>query len=407
MSSELWQIREHIIPASHPRGLFRGVRDEETSRLRLHVKQYIPKCNPSPKLGDITIILAHGVGSSKESYEPLFNELLLSCPTLRIRTIFAPDIAHHGASYLLNSVPSPGAIGDSPHWDDSARDLLQLVNYFHAEMPLPIFAIGQSWGCYTILRAALMHPRLFTGLVAIEPVVGTGWRGRMWNALGVAEGRGHRDHRAVMMAKRKDRWASRAEARESLLRSDYYRRFDLRVFEQVVKYDLVDVEGKDGGVELTTPKAMELATMMMEIPYGKAEEMVDDERVIPGFYRPETSLIKARLRDIASPVLYIWGMQSDIAHMEGYREFMLSETGKSKFGSGGVEKGRVEEAWVEGATHPIPLEKPKEAAEAIAPWIVKEAERWRRDESEEMGRRGGTLWVNSIDPEWMEKISKL
>jgi hypothetical protein len=37
---------------------------------------------------------------------------------------------------------------------------------------------------------------------------------------------------------------------------------------------------------------------------------------------------------------------------------------------------------------------------------VKETERRKREEREEMMKRDRQLWVNSIDPEWMEKISK-
>jgi hypothetical protein len=148
-----------------------------------------------------------------------------------------------------------------------------------------------------------------------------------------------------------------------LLRSPYYKAFNPRVFETVVGFDLLDVEG--GGVRLATRKAMELATMLREVPdWG---QVVDEERVVPGFHRPEAAFIRTRLQDATSPGPYIWDTDSDAAHMGGYRESVASETGKGPFGSSGVKKGKVEEDWVQGVTHPIPLEKPKEAAEVLVP----------------------------------------
>src|SRR5437868_5724178 len=75
-----------------------------------------------------------------------------------------------GQSYRLNA----DTIGDAPHWDDTARDILHLANTFQAEMPPPIVAMGQSWGGYPVLKAALLHPRLFAAIVALEPWVGNG-----------------------------------------------------------------------------------------------------------------------------------------------------------------------------------------------------------------------------------------
>jgi hypothetical protein len=175
----------------------------------------------------------------------------------------------------------------------------------------------------------------------------------------------------------------------------------------VVKYDLVDVEGGGGAVELTTPKAMELASFVRAVPEGMEENVGTEELVFPEFYRPEAKFIKERLPDIASPCLYVWGTESDVAHIGGYREYIVSKTGTGRFGSGGLEKQRVQEVWIEDVMHPIPLERPKECAKAIMPWIIVELERWRKEESQEKMSRGGKLWVKTIDPVWMEKISKL
>lgn len=71
---------------------------------------------------------------------------------------------------------------------DHPRDLLLMVNHFRAEMPRPIMDIGHSFGgCQMLLisfihvsvlahkipraNIAYLHPRLFTGLVLMDPVI--------------------------------------------------------------------------------------------------------------------------------------------------------------------------------------------------------------------------------------------
>ena len=129
MSEHLWNVTNHIVPASHIRGFKRGIRDEGPEyQLRLSVNQYTPK---TKEPGIITLILAHGIGSSEELYEPLFDELLAR--NLPIRSAWSIDAAHHGYSYLLNE----SIIGDEPHWLNPMRDYLHVVNHFQTQMPPP------------------------------------------------------------------------------------------------------------------------------------------------------------------------------------------------------------------------------------------------------------------------------
>ena len=260
MSDHLWTKTCHVIPASYIRGYERGTRDEETSRLRLAVNEYVPKSNTSPQSGDLSIIFTHGMGSQKESYEPFFDDLLQSYP--RIRCLFAWDLAWHGESYMLNR----DALGDEPAWHDAARDLIQIVNTFQHSLAAPIIGMGQSWGGIIPFAASSMSPRLFQGIIAAEP------------GLWVAWGPKYAVHDAVTvrMANRRESWPSRAAARKAFLAmKTYYARFDPRVFEKVVAHELRDMDAeeartfgydpdqldiaKDGPpVRLTTPKAQEV-----------------------------------------------------------------------------------------------------------------------------------------------------
>ena len=403
MSEEFWNIQSHVIPASHIRGFTRGVRDEDTAHLRLAVKQYLPR-NREPKAGDATLIMAHSVGSSKELYEPFFDELL-HC-SLPIRGIWAADAAHHGASYVLNE----NIIGDEPHWFDTSRDLLQMVNHFQTKMPPPIIGIGHSWGCVAISMMSIFHPRLFTGIISIEPVFITGHKYK--KRKGDTE-RPDKIHLAALMARRRDSWPSREEAREKLGPSLFYAAFDPRVFERVIKHGLRDVPSEKGpikAVTLTTPKSMEVYTMMRPDPpfpgYPEAPDYQNrgkDATIIEGFYRDEARQAFESLADIQPPVLYVWGNLS-LLHDSDYSESVLEKTGMGYMGGGGVAKGQVKETSVEGAHHHVPTEKPGGAAIAVAEWLP-EILRVYKAESEK--RKSQPRFDSSLNPLWVRRMNKL
>ena len=406
MLEEFFNIREHVILASYRRALPRGSRDEESARLRLHVKHWIPKANGSPQSGDATIIFAHGVGSSKESYEVFFEHLVQQYP--RIRGIFAMDMAHHGQSYMLNKA----VIGDEPGWHDGARDVVHMMNSLQDEMRPPILGVSQSFGGAHLLMASEMHPRLFDGLILIEPPLGTRYKKV-------------RDRRTPWMMQRADWWPSREAAREALLKLKYYQRFDPRVFQRVMEYDVRDVtpddppfDGLEGGpssriglgVTLTTPKAQEVYTMMLdhcELP-GHCREATEAFSSIPGFYRPEVISVEKLLPHVYPPVLYVWGEFSDIAHKlpagPEYREYLLHTTGASHLGSGGSSKGKVFELWVKNSTHTVPFEKPEDLAKTLVPWLEQRREEWLEEHDRTRKREFHTAKIN---PSWFAKVSKL
>lgn len=428
-----WIVKEHIIPASYIRGFARGVRAESNGLVRLAVKQYVPRLTNShpqpPTPGDPTVIFAHGVGSSKESYEPLIDALVFGGgggdgTGLRVRAVWIPDVAWHGASYRLNEE----VLGDEPHWDDSARDILQLVNHFQADMPAPILGVAQSWGAWALLRAAAWHPRLFAGLALMEPTLisscpGAGMSGRRSFAYG--------------MVFKRDAWASRAEARAYLRGNPYYGAFDGDVFERVMRYDLRDVaDGSGGGgggggegqgaVTLTTPTAMEVHTMMRPwppLPGGDDDDDNPDHRlarlaaegryepnmVIDGFHRDEPSLLGPALPDLLPPVQLVWAGRG-FAMLHAYRAWLRGTIGTGKGGSGGGDQF-VEEVVVEDSGHPLPLERPREAAAAVGPWLAARVRAWKEArDAERMIKSGGErrpYWTTKVNPVWVEKVSKL
>jgi pimeloyl-ACP methyl ester carboxylesterase len=229
-----------------------------------------------------------------------------------------------------------------------------MINYFQEEMPPPIVGMGQSWGGYPIMQTALFHPRLFTAVVALEPFLSIG--GAPVTMQGTT---------ALLMAKRRDRWSSREAARQALLKTPYYAAFDSDVFDRVMRYDLRDVptetvpgqsqNSEHPPVTLTTPKAMEVATMIRPNPANHDDPTSEfdpnvDQSMIPGFHRVEPSLIQRRLGFIRPQTLYVFATESIVDKSGSYLEFLMQNTGTGRGGNGGRAKGAVASAIVKGAT---------------------------------------------------------
>lgn len=431
MSEQFWIKEKHVIPAAHVRGLDRGVRDNSNPALRLAVNQYTPKSLPSDTTGYLTLIVAHGIAFSKESYEPHFDDLLST--GVPIRSIWIADSVASAASYRLNE----DSIGDEVHWLDYARDMWQMINHFQAQMPPPLVGIGNSLGFGEMAVLSTWHPRLFSGVVAIDPALGPRV-GTRWPAP-------YKWYPGVLATRRKDTWESRDDARNALLKTAYYQKYDPRVFERVMAHEIRDIDDqsltsssspsslsssppsfspstpptatttspgpKPSPVTLTTPKYMESYIWMLadpplpnHLPAPEAHANPRYRRAAPpGFYRPESYRMFAALPELHPPVLLAWGAKSP--HAAGWnRAFYLDTIGRGVGGNGGEESGNVSETLVDGAGHPVAQERPRELAGAIAPWLVDIKQRCDRAR-EEKGKQ--LPFRKEVHPEYLERIEKL
>lgn len=409
MSEEFWTICEHVIPASHIRGFSRGIRDEQNGRLRLAVKQYVPKGRTEPTASDVTVIMMGGIGSAKEIYEPFYDGLLQR--GLRIRAVWSMDTAHHGASYVLNE----GIIGDEPHWFDGSRDLLHMINHFQELMPPPLVAMGLSWGCVSIVSLAVFHPRLFSYIVLIEPTFTTTPAVRKIDRTDKGI---DRSHRAVAMVKGRDLWPSLEDARNRLRATPHFGPFDSRVFERVIKYHLRPASpemqaniGSPDAMTLTTPKSMEVSTIMRpDPPFAGYPEAADfrnrpedlDTTIVQGFYRGEIAQVYRDLPYILPATLYVWGGRS--LGNTGYSKDIAGRTGVGYGGNGGQDTGRVQEIVLEDMGHNIPLDEPGKAAEVVDLWLRDQLTRWKIQFEE---RKRQPEFEVALRPEWRQRIAKL
>ncbi|KAL4802370.1 alpha/beta-hydrolase [Aspergillus unguis] len=379
-------IEEHILEGQHVREYPRAAREGEC--LQLSVKRYIPKSNQDPKPGDLTIIGAHGSGYPKELYEPLWENICtrLSSHGIRVCSIWIADTANQGASGILNEKK----LGNDPSWFDHSRDLLYMINQFQAAMPGPIMGIGHSMGAGQLALLSLMHPRLFTSLVLIEPVM----------VPDIYTGMGP-EFVTIALAK-KSSWPSRHEAERYLRKS--YRKWDPRVLELYLEYGLRSQQptvpdkesnpsdSKSSPVSLIThPRQEALQYLRPNFQHkqpasGDAShpDIIGPARTTSLFYRTEPILLWNMLPHIRPSVLFVFGGKSPISTAPR-RGDLLERTGTGVGGSGGVKQGKVKEVTVLRAGHTVPLEEVDLVSESVVEWVRGEMGRWN-DEQERVKR---------------------
>ncbi|KAL7951865.1 Alpha/beta hydrolase family domain-containing protein [Trichoderma barbatum] len=393
-SSSVFEIREHTIQASHIREYPRATAVSQDEPFLLHVKQYTPRNSGPPRKGDITIVGAHANGFPKELYEPLYEEFLkeLEKQDLRLRAIWIADAAHQGQSGVLNAAN----LGNDPNWLDYARDILHLINTFR--MPRPIIAMGHSFGANALTNVALMHPRLFTGIVMLDPVIA-----RFASPKTLPSSPETYASPASLSAYRRDVWPSRAAAAESLRSKAFYQSWDPRVLDLFIHYGLRAVPASSTSpedesktpVRLTTTKHQEVFTFVRPVwpaidPVSHLiihPSRIPDHDFEPGspthipFYRSEGNNTATRLPHLRPPVLYIFGGKSNVSPPKLILE-KLEITGTGVGGSGGVKAGRVKHITHPDGGHLIPLEEPVFCAKTAAEWTKTEMDRWQEEENE-------------------------
>ncbi|KAI8654491.1 AB hydrolase-1 domain-containing protein [Fusarium keratoplasticum] len=401
--ASVFNIAQHVIEASHIREYARATSHSQDEKLHLHVKQYIPKDNLVPRKGDVTIIGAHANGfpkatppqqclsrcrphsltlQSQELYEPLWEDLYHDAKSrnLRIRSIYIADAAWQGQSGVLNH----DALGNdrkSASWLDHARDILHIINTLRP--PPPLVGIGHSFGASILANVALIHPRLMTSLVLLDPVISR------FTSTPSSAGP------AAASLNRRDVWPSREEAAKSFGQSPFYRTWDPRVLQRWIEHGLRNMSGTNA-VTLTTTKHQEVFTYVR--PSWDAYDAEGREVIRPDLaidldpslnenwptypvYRPEGPRTLASLPALRPSVLYLFGGRSEISSVE-LREEKLALTGTGVGGSGGVKAGRVSSVVSEESGHLVPLEAPGLCARVAAEWMASELTRWLAEERE-------------------------
>ncbi|KAB8349600.1 hypothetical protein FH972_023624 [Carpinus fangiana] len=434
MSLTNFHVREHVLPCSHVREYPRAVRSEEDDVLHMHIKRYTPISNTRPEPYDVTFIAAHANGVGKELYEPLWDELLAysrRTKKFRIRSIWIADVAHQGKSSVLNE----GKLGNDPSWYDHPRDLLLMINHFRKAMPRPLVGIGHSMGGNNIANLALLHPRLLTSVIMLDPVI--------QDKSSVSGNY----NPAYSSSFRRDLWPSREAARKAFAKSPFYQKWDPRAFDLWIEHGLrelptaiypegtvvpaskpkaspapppptpisstaatlasnplsaavVPVVGKDVPVTLTTPKHQEVFSFLRS-KHPAANQPItafsptrashpDIPPVMVGdvpFYLAAVVLTFDQIPHLRPSCLYVIGGDSTLIPPEDVdRRTTITGTGVggSRYAPASPSDAvgdPVKQVVVKGGGHFFPFELPAVAAAEIGAWLDEGIPAFRRGEA--------------------------
>ncbi|RAH79465.1 hypothetical protein BO86DRAFT_449688 [Aspergillus japonicus CBS 114.51] len=408
MSSENFNIIEHVIPGCHIRE-YPGSTVNQEDVLQLHIKQYTPKNQAQPVPNDaVTIIAAHGAALPKELYEPLWDEILDQATNFQIRSIWVADCASMNMSGILNE----DKLSTDCSWMDHSRDLFLMINHFREQMPRPIVGVGHSFGGNIMTNLAYLHPRLLTTLLLIDPVIqltppamgfGTDATGPINYTL-----------------HRQDVWPSREAALRANRALTYG--WDPRCVARMAQYGFrqlptalyPDVEAVKMGFESTTTSASSSARPLQDPPSpttapvtlttSKYHDLLaqirenfsarlPDGRIaasrathadldplaafIP-LYRPEPRSVFLRLPTLRPSCLWVLGGTTYLK-LDEIREG-IKTCGTGVGGSGGIPERRVQEVTLPGLGHLMPFQAVKQVAEPCVAWLESEMERFREAE---------------------------
>lgn len=284
-----------------------------------------------------------------------------------------------------------------------------MVNHFRSEMPMPLMGIGHSFGGCALTNLALIHPRLLSTLILLDPVI---------QDSETSTAAGSPTYQSTF---RRDIWPSRAEAELAFRKQKFYQSWDPRVFDRWCKFGIRETPtslhpNERGSVTLSTTKHQECFTFLRPSWPGFSEDglSIINRDLVPDlnptgllgypFYRPEPPATALRLREVRPSVLYIFGGESPM-NSDEFRHIKVNVTGTGVGGSGGAKEGKVSEVVLKGIGHLVAMEACNQCADAAAPWLGREVENFKN------ARREYVEWTKkpflektTLSQEWQRRI---
>ena len=238
-----------------------------------------------------------------------------------------------------------------------------------------------------------MHPRLFTTLVLIEPLI----------QRELPEG----NNVAWPSSYRRDLWPNLPAAEAGFRKNQFFAKFDKRVLDKFIQYGLrktptaiypLSETVLDGSVTLTTTKHQEAWSFLR--PNFEARQPIQEGWWDPGpsradrllspdvdfdqdgaylFYRPEIAIAFEYLQYLRPSVLYLFGAQSLMSSPKLHAA-KIERTGIGLGGSGGLQYGKVEQHVFKDGGHMLPFEKDIPCAEIAAGFLGRQLGQFQEDE---------------------------
>jgi pimeloyl-ACP methyl ester carboxylesterase len=284
-----------------------------------------------------------------------------------------------------------------------------MINHFRLEMPMPLVGIGHSLGGNMLCNLALIHPRLLSTIVFLDPVI--------QQHASSPQGAGP----AQASTFRRDTWPSRSEAEAAFRKQKFYQSWDPRVLDRWCKFGVRETPSAlylddKGAVTLTTTKHQECFTFLRPSWEAMSEDgkMILHREMVPDmnpeslnkfpYYRPEPVNTLARLRELRPSAFYIFGADSDMSSPENQKE-KLDNTGAGLGGSGGAKEGRVKSVVLDGIGHLVAMEASERCANAAAGWLGQEVRRFEEEKKRYVEWTKLTLVEKStLSKEWEFRI---
>lgn len=245
-------------------------------------------------------------------------------------------------------------------------------------------------GANQLVNLALIHPRLFSTLILMEPVINEVTRPENSDSGRIG---------ARLSTFRRDIWPSKAAAVANFKKQKYYQLWDPRVLDLWIEHGIRSTptalypDERGGAVTLSTTKHQEVWSFLRPMFSRKTGELDEAQReaypdLDPSlnpegmpFYRSEIPATFHRLKYLRPSVLYIFGEQSNMSTPALIAKKM-ARTGIATGGSGGAAKGRVQELTIKNRGHLVPMEEVDQCATAIGAWTGKELQRWGKQQRE-------------------------
>lgn len=160
--------------AAWPRG--QGSALQASDKLAIAYIKYSNTASPLPGQMLVNLIFAHGTGMNKSVWRHHIEQLYKrnSNSKWHLDKVLAIDCASHGDSALLNK----GKLAWGFDWRDGGKDLIHVVKHeaettgdFRPDPKSKNILVGHSFGGFHCSYAAFLEPLLFSGCIAIEPVL--------------------------------------------------------------------------------------------------------------------------------------------------------------------------------------------------------------------------------------------
>ncbi|PYH82545.1 hypothetical protein BO82DRAFT_413837 [Aspergillus uvarum CBS 121591] len=135
-----------------------------------------------------------------------------------------------------------------------------MVSHFSDQIKPPIVGVAHSFRCSQFVRLSIMHPRLFSSLISLEPMIQV-------EGPSILGGRSP----ALWASTRPDLWSSSHEGEEYIRSNPFWRRWDSRA---VDKYTIWPSCSPNGSLSTQRPRKT-LFTRCRDFGHDKSPRGLD------------------------------------------------------------------------------------------------------------------------------------